>query len=680
VKPFGLDAYHGGHATFTGDRHHDIELLKEVTISLRETSISTLKMVFSKHAIFSLLTAGSLIFSLEATAAQRRSLSDSECKGDVDTVRQVGVTKFENTPITIISQNANEVTFELSQEWTTTDNNLDHLFVRYKDTTFGAPTCLAFADMSATWNSQSLTAICTKNSKIALVEVWASDTNFGPADNATLPDCACNAPPDLPAAMVKYMFAVECVSTCAPTSCTIVEEDVTVEEDLPACIIDDSLNGVCGDYAIHANAAITFASGEDTRVVGNIGIYPTAETAITGMHIIKPGGSQIGQGSKAFADGVWGINGTYDQAMEPRANAIQLGTAAANEIGGRTFTPGTYYARTAINFVYGTVVTLDGEGDPDAKFLFQAGSTLITAADAYFVLVNGAKAKNVIWALGTSATLGARSIIEGSILAKASITFGTMAELRGCAIAKASVTFEDRGYVNVRKVTDVTRDAAGAATCASHDMDGVCSHFAVHARAAITFAATPNTATISNGDLAVSPGPINSAGNSITGNYDFVNGQTINKEDCLPFATTIMFNHADKRSPRSDETYWGHGIKEIGGHTFMPGAYRSGTAINLAAGTVTLNGDGNPDSVFLFQAGSTFITAADTSIVLINGAQAKNVIWALGTAATLGARSVVEGSILAGTAITVGTNARIHGCAIAMTAVTLDGEGYVDLP
>jgi hypothetical protein len=66
---------------------------------------------------------------------------------------------------------------------------------------------------------------------------------------------------------------------------------------------------------------------------------------------------------------------------------------------------------------YGTVVTLDGDNDPNPEFLFIAGSTLATAAHTNFILKNGAKEKNVLWALSTAATLGARSVVEGSILA-----------------------------------------------------------------------------------------------------------------------------------------------------------------------------------------------------------------------------------------------------------------------
>jgi hypothetical protein len=75
-------------------------------------------------------------------------------------------------------------------------------------------------------------------------------------------------------------------------------------------------------------------------------------------------------------------------------------------------------------------------------FIFQAGTPLVTAADTYFILINRAKAENVIWVLGTAATLGARSVVEGSILARTVITFGTKSRLHGCALAQSAMTFE----------------------------------------------------------------------------------------------------------------------------------------------------------------------------------------------------------------------------------------------
>jgi hypothetical protein len=133
----------------------------------------------------------------------------------------------------------------------------------------------------------------------------------------------------------------------------------------------------------------------------------------------------------------------YDAAMVHRPDEVIMEI----EMGGVTFTPGTYRSGSAINFAHGTTVTLDAQGNADAVFLFQAGTTLVTAADTSFNLINGARAENIIWALGSAATLGARSVVEGSIMAGTAITFGTDSELHGCALALSAVTFESQGSV-----------------------------------------------------------------------------------------------------------------------------------------------------------------------------------------------------------------------------------------
>jgi hypothetical protein len=169
---------------------------------------------------------------------------------------------------------------------------------------------------------------------------------------------------------------------------------------------------------------------------GDVGVSPG--TSITGSYAFNTG--QVVVDSSAFAASVLT---SYAEAMAIPGIAMEI------EIGGSTFTPGTYRSGSAINFAYGTVVTLDGQNQANPVFLFQAGSTLVTAADTYFILKNGAKAENIYWALGTAATLGARSVLEGSILAGTAITFGTKSVLHGCALAQSAVTFESEGSVEL---------------------------------------------------------------------------------------------------------------------------------------------------------------------------------------------------------------------------------------
>jgi hypothetical protein len=117
--------------------------------------------------------------------------------------------------------------------------------------------------------------------------------------------------------------------------------------------------------------------------------------------------------------------------------------------------------------------------------------------------------------------------------------------------------------------------------------------------------------------------------------------------------------------------YW-----EIGGEELTAGTYSAGSAINLAAGAI-LYLKGDADDKFYIIAGTTLVTGALSQVVLIGNVQAKNVVWILGTAATLGANSHVVGSILAGTAITFGAGSQLDGCAIAQSAVTFGSDGSV---
>src|SRR6185312_1148390 len=89
-------------------------------------------------------------------------------------------------------------------------------------------------------------------------------------------------------------------------------------------------------------------------------------------------------------------------------------------------------------------------------------------------------------------------------------------------------------------------------------------------------------------------------------------------------------------------------------------------------GNVTLDGQNNPNSVFIFQIPSTLITATNSSVTLINGASPCNVFWQVGSSATLKTSSRFVGTILAQASISLGTGTRVRGRLLARTgAVTL---------
>ena len=185
------------------------------------------------------------------------------------------------------------------------------------------------------------------------------------------------------------------------------------------------LLGSADSFAVLAGSTVT-NTGSST-VYGNLGVWPG--TAYTGF----PPGTVIG-GSIYIDDAV---------AMQAQADALTAYNVLAGEtydenltgqnLGGLTLLPGVYYFSSSA-FLTGDL-TLDAEGDPNAQFVFQIGSTLITASNSSVQVIDGG-ACNVYWQVGSSATLGTGTSLEGHILADASITLTTGASiLHGGALA-----------------------------------------------------------------------------------------------------------------------------------------------------------------------------------------------------------------------------------------------------
>ncbi len=119
----------------------------------------------------------------------------------------------------------------------------------------------------------------------------------------------------------------------------------------------------------------------------------------------------------------------------------------------------------------------------------------------------------------------------------------------------------------------------------------------------------------------------------------------------------------------------------LGGLVLAPGVYSSATTMGLT-GTLTLNGEGNPNALWVFLVGSSLTTASNSDVIVENTGAGAGVYWVMETAsATLGSGSTFEGNILANASITVGTTATDScGRALASTgAVTLDGADIIGI-
>jgi hypothetical protein len=173
--------------------------------------------------------------------------------------------------------------------------------------------------------------------------------------------------------------------------------------------------------------------------------------------------------------------------------------------------------------------------------------------------------------------------------------------------------------------------------------------------------------TVLNGDLGLSPGT------AITGFPPGTVNGTEHRTDAVAAQAqsdlTIAYDDAAGRAGGTTIS------ADLGGQTLVAGVYTGADSLQLT-GMLTLDGQGNENAVFIFRApSSTLTTASASSVRLIGGAQACNIVWQIGSSATLGTNSSFTGNILALQSITATTGAHLDGSTLARNgAVTLDSN------
>ncbi len=127
---------------------------------------------------------------------------------------------------------------------------------------------------------------------------------------------------------------------------------------------------------------------------------------------------------------------------------------------------------------------------------------------------------------------------------------------------------------------------------------------------------------------------------------------------------------------RTNPDFTEYGAGNIGGATLVPGLYKWGTGV-LIPTTVYLSGSST--DVWIFQIAQTLTMSSNISVIMLGGAQAKNVYWQVGGAVTIGTDSHFEGIILSASNVSIDTRASVKGRIYAQTAVTLD-DSVIDQP
>ena len=196
--------------------------------------------------------------------------------------------------------------------------------------------------------------------------------------------------------------------------------------------------GTAGNFAVLAGSGITVAGAVNTTTInGDIGTYPTPAVTGSGNVVLNGVDQTLNSSLMSIAKG--DLSSAFTDAAGRPATTTY---APATDLGGLTLTSGVY--NDSSSFGLTGVLTLDAQDDPNAVFIIQAGSSLITASDSSIILMNGAQACHIFWVVGSSATLGTGSDFMGTILALTSITANTGATVDGRLLAEnGAVTLDD---------------------------------------------------------------------------------------------------------------------------------------------------------------------------------------------------------------------------------------------
>jgi hypothetical protein len=240
--------------------------------------------------------------------------------------------------------------------------------------------------------------------------------------------------------------------------CDLLKRGLPVSLALAAALGLAVVGSVSGSSAIGLGTAGAFA------VLGGSTVTNTGPSIINGDLGVSPGSAVTG-----FPPGI--VNGTIHAADATAAQAQADLTVAYNnaagqacdtnltgqDLGGLTLVAGVYCFDSSAGLT--GALTLNGQGQAGARFIFQIGSQLTTASSSSVNLIKGVRPCNVFWQIGSSATLGTATSFVGNIMALTSVTMTTGATLRGRALAQ-------NGAVTLDTNT-ITR-----ATCDSDNPDG----------------------------------------------------------------------------------------------------------------------------------------------------------------------------------------------------------------
>ncbi len=235
------------------------------------------------------------------------------------------------------------------------------------------------------------------------------------------------------------------------------------------------LPGVAGAAVV---PTVQLGAVESFGVLGASTVTNTGATTVNGLDVgVSPGPAIVGfppgkitppgvkhrtdaVAKKAQSDALTAFNDAAGRSPAPADKGV-------TDLAGKTLQPGVYQGNLSLT---GTV-TLDNRTNPNAVFIFQASSTLITGSRSVVKFTTPHASCNVFWQVGSSATLGTNSTFVGTVLARASVTAQTGATVTGRLLAQTAAVTLDSNTINAPSC-DIAPTTSSSSTPATSTAGG----------------------------------------------------------------------------------------------------------------------------------------------------------------------------------------------------------------
>jgi hypothetical protein len=423
----------------------------------------------------------------------------------------------------------------------------------------------------------------------------------------------------------------------------------------------NKLPSILTGIAIWAFASITEAQAPTLGTTTNFSLFSTSG-AITNTGLSQITGN-VGSNNGPVT-GFGNVNGVMHSSDGATAqcasdlliaygqldNAVTTNSPAPSLGSGQTLLPGVHSisGNTTIN----GILTLNGQNDPNAVFIFRIQGTLSSSAATKINLINEAKACNVFWKVEGAVNLASGTYMCGTIIANnAAIDLAIGDTLEGRALSTA-------GAVTLNGMMAYTPIGCGSPT-----LNGPT---APQLGATACYGLFSSNGAISNTGATYVTGDVGSNTNSPTGyNATFVDGIL----HLVPDGSTaqcasdllLMYNYVNVLPYDIELLY----PAQFGNNLVLtPHTYFMNAAATLTD-TLYFNAMGNVDAIFIIQINGALTTNTNSNMVLMNGAQSKNIYWKVEGAADISANSIFRGTLIC------------NNAAIGNSGVMLDGRALI---